>query len=214
MTSSAPPEPTLGPGRVPSHMAWVATGSDRWASATGASSLALAEAEDRALRTVVETAAAAGVRWLTVQEPTEGRGLRSMADALVRRGVRVAALDDAGALEPLSDGLTVLLTVRGRGRAAIVEAVQRLADDGVDPAAVDEKAIGARMDVPDVDLLVHTGGDRRVHNLLLWEVAYSELVVLEAPWPAIDASQVDLALAEYRRRDRRYGGIVAPGPRR
>lgn len=211
MTSSAPNEPTGAPGRVPLHMAWVATGSAAWASATGASPSALAEAEDRALWAVVEAAATAGVRWLTVQEPTAGRGLRLVEDELARRNVRVASLDDAGALAPLPDGLTVLLTVRGRGREAIVEAVRRLAEDGVDPAAVDEKAIAARMDAPDVDLLVHSGGDRHVHNLLLWEVAYSELVVLEAPWPAVDGSQVEQALAEYRRRDRRYGGIVATG---
>jgi undecaprenyl diphosphate synthase len=92
-----------------------------------------------------------------------------------------------------------------------VDAVRRLAEEGVRPADVDEKAIGARLDAPDVDLLVQTGGDRHVHDLLLWEVAYSELVVLDVPWPAVERAQVDQALAEYQRRDRRYGGIVTSG---
>lgn len=213
MTSTAPTEPSGAPGRVPAHMAWVASGSASWAAATGASPSELEAAEDRALRALVDGAAAAGVRLLSVQEPTGGRGLRPEADSLARRNIRVASLDDMGALAVAADGLTVLLTTRGRGRAAIVEAVRRLAEDGVDPAEVDEKAIGARLDAPDVDLLVHTDGDRHVHNLLLWEVAYSELVVLEAPWPAVDGAQVDRAVAEYQRRDRRYGGIVPSGRR-
>ena len=210
MTSAAPTEPSGAPGRVPVHMAVVASGSAAWVAATGAGPAELAAAEDRALRHLVDAAAAAGVRWLTVQEPTEGRGLRSVADDLARRGVRVASLDDVGGL-PAAAGLTVLLTVRGRGRAAIVDAVRRLAEEGVRPADVDEKAIGARLDAPDVDLLVQTGGDRHVHDLLLWEVAYSELVVLDVPWPAVERAQVDQALAEYQRRDRRYGGIVTSG---
>ncbi len=210
MTSAAPTEPSGAPGRVPVHMAVVASGSAAWAAATGAGPDELAAAEDRALRQLVEAAAAAGVRWLTVQEPTGGRGLRSVADDLARRSVRVAPLDDVGGL-PAAAGLTVLLTGRGRGRAAIVDAVRRLAEEGVRPADVDEKAIGARLDAPDVDLLVQTGGDRHVHDLLLWEVAYSELVVLDVPWPAVERAQVDQALAEYQRRDRRYGGIVTSG---
>lgn len=192
-------------------MAWVASGSAAWAAAGGAGPGELAEAEDRALRALVDVAATAGVRWLSVQEPTKGRGLEPVAEDLVRRNVRVAALEDVGALTAAADGLTVLLTVRGRGRAEIVEAVRRLAEERVRPGEVDEKAIGARLDAPDVDLLVQTGGDRHVHDLLLWEVAYSELVVLEAPWPAVGPDLVDAALAEYQRRDRRYGGIVPSG---
>jgi undecaprenyl diphosphate synthase len=209
VTSAAPTQSCGARGRVPLHMAWVASGSAAWAAMVGAAPAVLEAAEDRALRALVDASAAAGVRWLTVQEPTAGRGLRPERDQ-VRRTVRVASLDDAGSLPPLSDGLTVLLTARGRGRAAIVEAVRRLADEGVRPADVDEKAIGSHLDAPDVDLLVHTGGDRRVHDLLLWEVAYSELVVLDVPWPEVDRGHVDQALAEYGRRDRRYGGIVTP----
>lgn len=194
-------------------MAWVASGSAAWAAATGAAPAELAAAEDRALRNLVQASAVAGVRWLTVQEPSNGRGLQPGADEWQAGSVRVAPLDAALTLPPLADGLTVLLTVAGRGRAAIAAAVRRLAEDGVRPADVDEKAIGARMDAPDVDLLVHTGGDRRVHDLLLWEVAYSELVVLDVPWPAVDQAHVEGALDEYRRRDRRYGGIVAPPSR-
>lgn len=194
-------------------MAWVASGSAAWAAATGAGPSELAAAEDRALHALVDVSASAGVRWLTVQEPSGGRGLRPEAGDQDRHGVRVAPLEHAGALAPFEEGLTVLLTAQGRGRAAIVEAVRRLAEGGVRPADVDEKAIGSRLDAPEVDLLVQTGGDRRVHDFLLWEVAYSELVVLDTPWPAVGSADVEVALAEYRRRDRRYGGIVSAGGR-
>lgn len=216
MTSAVPNEPAGAAGRVPLHVAWVASGSAAWAAATGATPDELAAAEDRALRQLVEVSAAAGVRWLTVQEPTGGRGLRP-APAPGEPGgdlVRIASLDNAGTLPPFANGLTVLLTARGRGRATIVEAVRRLAQEGMRPVDVDEKAIGAHLDTPDVDLLVHTGGDRHVHNLLLWEVAYSELVVLDAPWPAVGRAQVEQALAEYRSRERRYGGIVTSASER
>ncbi len=198
---------------MPEHMAWVAAGSAAWAASTGAGPAALGDAEDGALSAVVTSAAAAGVRWLTIQEPTSGRGLLAKREDLARSGIRLASLE-GGSAPVAAPGLTVLLTRRGRGRAAIVEAVRRLARDGVDPGAVDEKAIGVRLDAPDVDLLVHTGGDRHVHDLLLWEVAYSELVVLETPWPAVGRAEVADALAEYRRRDRRYGGIVQSGSSR
>lgn len=192
-------------------MAWVASGSDRWAVAEGASPGRLHAAEDRALRALVEGALGLGVRWLTVLEPSGGRGLRRGESELSERGVRVARLGEAAAAPSPADRLTVLLTSAGHGRADIVEAVRRLAEDGIAPEEVGEKEIGARLDAPDVDLLVHTGGDWHVADLLLWEVAYSELVVLEVPWPAVDRSSLEAAVAEYQGRSRRYGGLRASG---
>jgi undecaprenyl diphosphate synthase len=195
-------------------VAWVASGSERWAAAEGASSDELQAAEDRALRALVEGALALGVRWLTVLEPSGGRGLRPAAGELSGRGVTVATLAEPGeTVRPPApdDRLTVLLTTDGHGRAEIVDAVRRLAEDGVAPESVGEEEIGARLGAPDVDLLVHTGDDRHVADLLLWEVAYSELVVLEVPWPAVDGGSLEAAVAEYQGRNRRYGGLVASG---
>jgi undecaprenyl diphosphate synthase len=61
-----------------------------------------------------------------------------------------------------------------------------------------------------VDLLIRTGGEQRLSDFLLWECAYAELCFLECLWPDFDARQFDAALAEFARRDRRFGRIIEP----
>ncbi len=106
-------------------------------------------------------------------------------------------------------GLRVLLAEEGSGRRELLGAVRELAARSVEPAQVSEATIAATLAVPDVDLLVLTGGDRRVPDLLVWQVAYSEIVVLDDPWPDVAGEQFRAAVAEFRRRERRYGGLVA-----
>lgn len=61
--------------------------------------------------------------------------------------------------------------------------------------------------VPDVDLLVRTGGERRLSDFLLWECAYAELFFSDTPWPDFDAGEFEAIIAEFRGRDRRFGGL-------
>jgi undecaprenyl diphosphate synthase len=61
--------------------------------------------------------------------------------------------------------------------------------------------------VPPVDVLIRTGGERRLSDFLLWESAYAELVFVETPWPEFDAAAFDAALSEYARRQRRFGAL-------
>jgi undecaprenyl diphosphate synthase len=63
--------------------------------------------------------------------------------------------------------------------------------------------------VPDVDLLIRTGGEKRLSDFLLWECAYAELHFVDCLWPDFDAAAFDQALAEFSRRDRRFGGLTA-----
>jgi len=65
--------------------------------------------------------------------------------------------------------------------------------------------------VPDVDLVVRTGGELRLGDFLLWECAYAELVFLDKPWPEFGADDLAAAVTEYRRRERRFGGLPAAG---
>jgi undecaprenyl diphosphate synthase len=95
------------------------------------------------------------------------------------------------------------------GRAEIVEALRRLADEGIDPRDVDENAIGARLYAPDMrepDLLIRTSGEMRISNFLLWQLAYTELVFVETLWPDFGKRQLREALAAYASRRRRFGG--------
>lgn len=67
--------------------------------------------------------------------------------------------------------------------------------------------------VPDLDLLIRTGGEVRLGDFLLWESAYAELIFLSTPWPEFGENDLAAAVAEYRRRERRFGGLAAPGAR-
>jgi undecaprenyl diphosphate synthase len=95
------------------------------------------------------------------------------------------------------------------GRAEIVDAVKKLVADGVPADQVDEAAIASRLynpDLPDPDLIIRTAGERRVSNFLLWQSAYSEMLVSETLWPDFDEKDLRAALADYASRVRRFGG--------
>ncbi|MGH7765514.1 MAG: polyprenyl diphosphate synthase, partial [Candidatus Dormibacteraceae bacterium] len=95
------------------------------------------------------------------------------------------------------------------GRAEIVDAVKRIVSDGLAADEIDESAVSARMynpDLPDPDLIIRTAGERRVSNFLLWQGAYSEMLVSETLWPDYDVVDLKAALADYASRVRRFGG--------
>jgi len=95
------------------------------------------------------------------------------------------------------------------GRAEIVDAVKRLVGEGLEPGKVDEGAIAARLynpGLPDPDLIIRTAGERRVSNFLLWQSAYSEMLVSETLWPDFGEEDLKAALADYASRVRRFGG--------
>ena len=86
--------------------------------------------------------------------------------------------------------------------------MRRLVRDRVPADDVDESAIQKRLyapDHPDPDLLIRTGGELRVSNFLLWEVAYAEIWATEALWPDFSVSDLDQALNSYAKRERRFG---------
>jgi len=100
------------------------------------------------------------------------------------------------------------------GRAEIVDAVRRLVADGVPSGEVDEAAITARLYVPDLpepDLIIRTAGERRVSNFLLWQSAYSEMLVSETLWPDFGIDDLKAALADYSSRVRTFGGRPEEG---
>jgi undecaprenyl diphosphate synthase len=95
------------------------------------------------------------------------------------------------------------------GRAELVDAVRRLVADGVPAQEVDEANIASRLYVPDLpepDLIIRTAGERRVSNFLLWQSAYSEMLVSDTLWPDFGVDDLKAALADYSSRVRRFGG--------
>ncbi len=109
-----------------------------------------------------------------------------------------------------NSGLTVCLAFDYGGRDEIVQATRRIASARIAGAAIDE-AVFARYlynpDIPDPDLVIRTGGENRLSNFLLWEAAYSELYFTPVLWPDFGRGDVEEALSEYRRRQRRFGRV-------
>ncbi len=113
-------------------------------------------------------------------------------------------------------GLTLNLALSYSGRWDIVEAARALArrvqEGTLDPEAIDEALFARALttaEVPDPDLLIRTGGEQRLSNFLLWEVAYTELFVTEAFWPAFRRRALYAAIESFQDRDRRFGRVEA-----
>jgi undecaprenyl diphosphate synthase len=84
-------------------------------------------------------------------------------------------------------------------------AAGELAADGIDEARFEQELLTAG--VPDPDLLIRTSGEQRISNFLLWQCAYAELVFVDTLWPDFGKEHLEQAIAEFRRRERRYGGV-------
>ena len=124
----------------------------------------------------------------------------------------VARISDAEAKTKDNDGLNLIVATAYGGRWDIVQAAQSLAaqvaEGTLEVEAIDERRFAAAMslgDVPDPDLLIRTGGEKRISNFLLWNLAYAELLFSECLWPDFREVQFDEALAYFTGRQRRYG---------
>lgn len=109
------------------------------------------------------------------------------------------------------EGLTVSLAINYGGRDEIVRAVRKAISDGITAEALSEKSISDRLDnpdIPDPDLIIRTASEQRTSNFLLWEAAYAEFYFSDKLWPDWDKSDLSIALDQYARRDRRFGGIT------
>ncbi len=107
-------------------------------------------------------------------------------------------------------GMTLCLAFDYGGRDEIVRATGRIVSAGLSPDSIDESVFARCLDsagIPDPDLLIRTGGESRLSNFLLWQVAYSELCFTPALWPDFGREDVEEALSEYRRRQRRFGRV-------
>ena len=107
-------------------------------------------------------------------------------------------------------GLTLCLAFDYGGRDEIVQAARHIANAGIPADNIDESVFASYLytpDIPDPDLLIRTGGESRISNFLLWQAAYSELYFTPVLWPDFGPKDIEEALAEYKRRQRRFGRI-------
>ncbi|MEU9887596.1 isoprenyl transferase [Sphaerisporangium sp. NPDC051011] len=127
----------------------------------------------------------------------------------------IGELEDAERMTRNNSTLTLQFCVNYGGRAEIVDAAVRLAEDiaagRVKASKVTERTFARYLDepeIPDVDLFVRSSGEQRTSNFLLWQSAYAEMVFLNQLWPDFDRRDLWQACEIYAKRDRRYGGAV------
>ena len=113
------------------------------------------------------------------------------------------------------EGFQANICLNYGGRAEIVHAAERYAADRLEGKAegplTEERFSGYLYSsgIPDPDLLIRPGGEQRISNFLLWQCAYSEFYFTDVLWPDFSAEELDRAVEAFRRRDRRYGGVMA-----
>ena len=128
----------------------------------------------------------------------------------------VQAIEQVEQRTRAGENLHLRLAVDYSARAAILRTAMQLQSDKAVEAAEFlsrmNRVIHSSPAAPAVDLLIRTGGERRLSDFLLWECAYAELVFTDRLWPDFDEHDLEGALAEFARRDRRYGRVGPPAP--
>ncbi len=158
------------------------------------------------------------------------RYLQAETAQLNRKGFRIRVIGDRSRFSPDivtlietaeemtagNNGLNLTAALSYGGRQDIANAARALAIKAaageLDPSLVDEDMFAGHLwthDIPDPDLLIRTSNEQRISNFLLWQCAYSELVFTDELWPEFDRGSLESAIAEYNRRDRRFGAIAS-----
>ena len=144
----------------------------------------------------------------------EGIRLTILGDHTAFEADVAALVDKAVAKTAGNDRMTLAIALNYGARNELVQATRRLADEvaagTLKAAEIDEQKIEAALDthdLPPLDLLIRTSGEQRLSNFLLWQAAYAELLFVDTLWPDFDGDTMRAALAEYARRERRYGGL-------
>ena len=155
-----------------------------------------------------------------------GKYLREAVETMERDHIRLKILgdpeilpknlrdliDETADISTHYEGFQANVCLNYGGRDEIVRAALRFAED-YKPGKVStltEESFSAYMfsaGIPDPDLIIRPGGEMRLSNFLMWESAYSELIFTDVLWPDFTSGDIDAAIAEYQRRDRRFGGI-------
>ena len=156
-----------------------------------------------------------------------GYYLERELDELSRQGVRLKLIGDPKAFGPQllerlqravertaeNNRLTLVVALNYGGRSEIAAAARKLASRAVagelDADQIDEASLGAELmtsDLPELDLMIRTSGEKRLSNFLLWQAAYAELIFVDTLWPDFDEAAFRAAIEEYAGRQRRFGG--------
>jgi undecaprenyl diphosphate synthase len=148
--------------------------------------------------------------------------LKGKADKIVKNNMRFKVIGRVDELSPrLKDmikavedrssantGMTLALAINYGGRQEILDAARKACANGEDLFSLREEDFGKYLytgDLPDPDLIIRTSGEMRLSNFLLWQAAYSEIYVTDTLWPDFGKKELEKAIDEYEKRERRFG---------
>ncbi len=215
--------------RIPPHLAVIMDGNGRWAERRGQPRSMGHLAGARAMREVIAHCARSGVEQLTLYAFSSDNWsrpkievntllslftshFRSEADELARNGIRLSVIGRRGRL-PLALRRAITdaekKTVHGQVMHLRI-AIDYSSRDAIQRTQAGQGTLDAHDGselLPSVDLLLRTGGERRLSDFLLWECAYAELFFHDVLWPDISAAILDEAFEDFARRDRRFGNV-------
>jgi undecaprenyl diphosphate synthase len=234
MTHASSTQEVPAQGEAPRHVAIIMDGNGRWARKRLLPRIAGHRRGLEAVRTAVESCAERGIEFLTLfafssenwRRPAEEvallmqlfqTALTSEAERLHRSGVRLKVVGDterfgaklqrlieqAQALTAQNTRLTLTIAANYGGRWDLLQAANKVSERPIDEAALSRHL--AMSYAPEPDLFIRTGGEQRISNFLLWQLAYTELYFTDALWPDFDAAALDQAIASFRQRERRFG---------
>ena len=120
----------------------------------------------------------------------------------------IKIVNDAQEKTKNNTGVNLNIAFNYGARNEIVHAMQSIIKEGIAPEQISEETISKHLytkDIPDPDLLIRTGGEKRISNYLLWQLAYSEIYVTDTYWPEFDRKELSKAIVEFEKRNRRFG---------
>ena len=229
----------LDMNRIPQHIAIIMDGNGRWATERGKERSFGHQAGVEAVRRITSECTRLGVKYLTLytfstenwNRPADeisalmGLVLSSLEDEIfMKNNVRFRVIGDMKRLPgdvqqklreteehtAKNDAMTMVVALSYSSRWEITEAVRQLVAEGAEE--VTEETVSKHLQtsfMPDPDLLIRTGGELRISNYLLWQIAYSELYFCDTYWPDFDEAELHKAIESYQKRQRRFGKTEA-----
>ena len=224
---------------IPQHIAISMDGNGRWANERGKERSYGHQAGVEAVRRITSECTRLGVKYLTLYTfSTENWGrpadevaalmglvLSSLEDEIfMKNNVRFRVIGDVKRLPDAvqqklreteehtaqNDAMTMVVALSYSSRWEITEAVKQIVSEGQQD--ITEETISQHLTtnfMPDPDLLIRTGGELRISNYLLWQIAYSELYFCDTYWPDFDEAELHKAIESYQQRQRRFGKTEA-----
>ncbi len=224
---------------IPQHIAIIMDGNGRWANERGKERSYGHQAGVEAVRRITSECTHLGVKYLTLytfstenwNRPADevsalmGLVLTSLEDEIfMKNNVRFRVIGDMNRLPAdvrqklceteehtaKNDAMTMVVALSYSSRWEITEAVRQIAAEGIQE--ITEETVSQHMTtnfMPDPDLLIRTGGELRISNYLLWQIAYTELYFCDTYWPDFDEAELHKAIESYQKRQRRFGKTEA-----